>query len=187
MRKDISISGFGGQGIILTGIMLAKLAERYPDMHVAQAQSYGPTARGGACRSDVVYSDHPINYPKSETPALMIFMSQAAAQRYLPLAGAEKTLVVYDSTPVEALDAPCRAIGIPATELAETKLKNRMVANIFILGAVADVLIPGCHDRLRKVIMENVPQKFSTVNGEAFDMGTAHARDNFPELAAGAA
>jgi 2-oxoglutarate ferredoxin oxidoreductase subunit gamma len=83
MRKEIIFTGFGGQGIILMGVIIARMMEHFPDLQVTQAQSYGPASRGGACRTDVVISDQRINYPKSSRPDIMIFMSEEARKRLL--------------------------------------------------------------------------------------------------------
>ena len=72
MRKEIIFAGFGGQGIILMGVILAQMMEHFPDLQVTQAQSYGPVSRGGACRADVVISDREIHYPKSARPDLAL-------------------------------------------------------------------------------------------------------------------
>ena len=84
MRKEIIFAGFGGQGIILMGVVLAHMMENFPDLQVAQAQSYGPVSRGGACRTDVVISDQEIHFPKSARPDFMVFMSEESVKRYIP-------------------------------------------------------------------------------------------------------
>ena len=106
MRKEIIFTGFGGQGIILMGVIIARMMEHFPDLQVTQAQSYGPASRGGACRTDVVISDQQINYPKSSRPDLMVFMSEEARKRLLSEADPERTLVVYDDTLIECDSCP---------------------------------------------------------------------------------
>ena len=84
MRKEVKMAGFGGQGIVLMGVILAEAAGYYEDLEVAQTQSYGPEARGGACRAEVVLSDEIIDYTKTLNPDVFIAMSQPALDRYLP-------------------------------------------------------------------------------------------------------
>ena len=116
MRKEIIFTGFGGQGIILMGVIIARMMEHFPELEVTQAQSYGPASRGGACRTDVVISDQKINYPKSSRPDVMIFMSEEARKRLLGEADPERTLVVYDNTLIKAIpDNYKKTFAVPAT------------------------------------------------------------------------
>jgi 2-oxoglutarate ferredoxin oxidoreductase subunit gamma len=186
MRKEIIFSGFGGQGIILMGVIVARMMEHCPDLQVAQAQSYGPASRGGACRADVVISDQQINYPKSSRPDLMVFMSEEALKRHLAEGDPAKTLIVYDSTLIRSVPPPYdgRVFPVPATKTAEEGLKNRIVANIFMLGAVIDLIIPGGLDVLRQVVRKSVPKKSEALNIQALEAGyeyyRAHQQDNIP-------
>jgi len=175
MRKEIIFTGFGGQGIILMGVITARMMEHFPDLQVAQAQSYGPASRGGACRTDVVISDRQINYPKSSRPDLMVFMSEEALKRHLPEGDPEKTLIVYDSTLIGSIPPSfTKNYPVPATRFAEEELKNRIVANIFMLGAVIDLIIPGGFDILKQVVRKSIPKKSEALNMKALDAGYAY-------------
>jgi 2-oxoglutarate ferredoxin oxidoreductase subunit gamma len=176
MRKEIVFAGFGGQGIILMGVVLAQMMENYPDLQVTQAQSYGPVSRGGACRTDVVISDREIHFPKSARPDLMVFMSEESVRRYLPEGDPEKTLVVYDSTLIRSLPAPYKTFPVPATRVAEEELKSRIVANMFMLGAVIELVAPGSFTVLRQVVRRSVPPKSETLNVQALEAGHEFAR-----------
>jgi 2-oxoglutarate ferredoxin oxidoreductase subunit gamma len=181
MRKEIIFTGFGGQGIILMGVIMARMMEHYPDLNVAQAQSYGPASRGGACRTDVVISDEEINYPKSSRPDLMVFMSEEALKRHLPEADRERTLIVYDNTVIGSIPPPfTKTFAVPATRVAEQELKNRIVANIFMLGAVIELMVPGGFDVLKAVVRESVPAKVEALNMKALDAGHDHYLANRP-------
>ncbi len=172
MRKEIIFTGFGGQGIILMGVIIARMMEHFPDLQVAQAQSYGPASRGGACRTDVVISDQQINYPKSSRPDLMVFMSEEALKRHIPEADPDRTLIVYDNTVIGSVPPPfTKTFAVPATKVAEEELKNRIVANIFMLGAVIDLITPGGVDILKQVVRKSVPQKSEALNIQALDAG----------------
>ena len=172
MRKEIIFAGFGGQGIILMGVILAQMIEKFPDLQVAQAQSYGPVSRGGACRTDVVISDQEINFPKSACPDFMVFMSEESVKRYLKEGDPEKTLVIYDSTLIKSIPAPYKnTYPVPATKVAEDVLKNRIVANIFMLGAVIELIAPGSFPVLQQAVRKSVPAKSETVNMTALEAG----------------
>ena len=75
MRTEIRIAGFGGQGILMCGIVIAKAASLFDHIYAVQTQSYGPEARGGASRTEVVISDDEIDYPKVESPEIFVVMS----------------------------------------------------------------------------------------------------------------
>jgi 2-oxoglutarate ferredoxin oxidoreductase subunit gamma len=177
MRKEIIFAGFGGQGIILMGVVLAQMMENFPDLQVTQAQSYGPVSRGGACRTDVVISDQEINFPKSARPDLMVFMSEESVKRYLQEGNPGKTLVVYDSTLIKSIPAPYKkTFPVPATKVAEEELKSRIVANMFMLGAVIELITPGSFLVLQQVVRKSVPAKSEAVNMKALEAGYEYYR-----------
>jgi len=177
MRKEIVFAGFGGQGIILMGVILAQMMEEFPDLQVTQAQSYGPVSRGGACRTDVVIADQEIHFPKSARPDFMLFMSEESVKRYLPEGNPEKTLVIYDSTLVRSIPAPFqKTFPVPATKVAEEELKNRIVANMFMLGATIEKVLPGSFPALQRVVSKSVPPKSLDLNLKALQAGYDFAR-----------
>jgi len=177
MRKEIIFAGFGGQGIILMGVVLAQMMENFPDLQVTQAQSYGPVSRGGACRTDVVISDQEINFPKSARPDLMVFMSEESVKRYLQEGDPGKTLVVYDSTLIKSIPAPYKkTFPVPATKVAEEELKSRIVANMFMLGAIIELVVPGSFPVLQQVVRKSVPAKSEAVNMKALEAGYEYYR-----------
>lgn len=138
MRKEIRIAGFGGQGVVTLGTILAVAAGIHEDLEVAQSQSYGPEARGGACRSDVVISDEPIDYTRPLALDLFIALSPAAIERYWPEVKQGQTVVIVDKTLVaETPEHFPPVLGVEATRIAEEEFKNRVVANMILLGAMA--------------------------------------------------
>ena len=177
MRKEIIFAGFGGQGIILMGVILAQMMENFPELQVTQAQSYGPVSRGGACRTDVVISDQEINFPKSARPDFMVFMSEESVRRYLQEGDPEKTLVVYDSTLIQSIPASYKkTFPVPATQVAEEDLKSRIVANMFMLGAIIERVVPGSFAVLKQVVKKSVPPKSEALNVKALEAGYEFAR-----------
>jgi len=182
MRKEIIFTGFGGQGIMLMGVIIARMMEHFPELQVTQAQSYRPASRGGACRTDVVISDQQINYPKSSRPDVMVFMSEDAVKRLLAEADPGRTLIVYDDTLIKAIPAPyTKTFAVPATGQAEKEFKNRMVANIFMLGAVIDLINPGSLDVLKKIVASSVSKKYEELNIKALEAGYEYYRTHKPE------
>ncbi len=138
MRKEIRIAGFGGQGVVTMGTILALAAGLHENLEVAQSQSYGPEARGGACRSDVVISDEPIDYTKPLDLDFFIALSPAALERYWSEVREGRTLVLVDRTLVPHPPDHSPAIfAVEATRIAEQEFKDRVVVNMIMLGAMA--------------------------------------------------
>ena len=140
MRREVRIAGFGGQGVVTLGTVLAVAAGIHENLEVAQSQSYGPEARGGACRSDVVISDEPIDYTKPLALDVFVALSPAAAEKYWSEVQEGKTLVMVDKTLVpQTPDHSPPVLPIEATRIAEEELQDRMAANMIMLGAMAAV------------------------------------------------
>jgi 2-oxoglutarate ferredoxin oxidoreductase subunit gamma len=141
-------------------------------MQVAQTQSYGPEARGGACKAEVVISDTEIDYIKPLRPNVMLVMSQPALDKYIADIDPETSVVIIDSTLVERVPAEIkRVVRIPATEIAEAQLKSRLAANIVMLGAMVKVLGNFSPEACRKAMQENLPAKVLAANLDAFETG----------------
>ena len=140
MRREVRIAGFGGQGVVTLGTILAVAAGIHENLEVAQSQSYGPEARGGACRSDVVISDEPIDYTKPLALDLFVALSGAAAEQYWSEVREGKTLVLVDRTLVpKTPDHTPPVLALEATRMAEEEFQDRVVANMIMLGAMAAV------------------------------------------------
>ncbi len=94
MKKEISITGFGGQGVVLSGVILGRAAALYDRKKATQTQSYGSAARGGGARSEVIISDDSIDYPRVINPDILIAMSQQALDKYINNLKPEGILIV---------------------------------------------------------------------------------------------
>ncbi len=81
-RYEIRFSGAGGQGLILAGVIMAEAASIYEGIQAVQSQSYGPEARGGASKSEVIISDGPIDYPKATIVDALLALTQEACDKY---------------------------------------------------------------------------------------------------------
>lgn len=174
MRREVRIAGFGGQGVVTMGTILAVAVGVHEDLEVAQTQSYGPEARGGACRSDVIISDEPIDYPKPLNLDLFIGLSPAALKQYWPEVQVGKTLVLVDRTLIPHLpDHAPPVIGIEATRIAEEEFKNRLVANMVMLGAMAALTGWVSLAALEKTIIERLPSENLEQSQQALRRGFA--------------
>ena len=162
------IAGFGGQGIILAGIILGT-AGFLDGKHVTQVQSYGPEARGGACKAEVVISNDPIHYPLVQMADFLLAMSQEALDRYIGNISPDGVLII-DSDLVRETQFNS-IIRIPATEMASQKLKRSIVANMIMLGALLRATNIVSRKALEKAIYENVPKGTEELNKKALELG----------------
>lgn len=167
MKINVRFAGAGGQGVILASVLLAKgygLGENY---NIAQTQSYGPEARGGACKAEVVVSDEEIDYMKVDTADVFIALNQVGYDKYIDSVSREG-LVVINSTLVES-DNP-NHYRIPATEIAE-EMGKPFVVNIVILGALTR-LLPKVHaPAIEEEIRKNFSASIAGFNLDAFEAG----------------
>lgn len=173
MRYDIRLSGSGGQGLILMGIILAEAIGIYDGKCVAQTQSYGPEARGGSSKAEVVVSDEEIDYPKALKLDLLLAMNQKSCDDYYMDLKPEGILVV-DSTFVTQIPLP-KAYAIPFTRIARQKFKREMVANIIALGAVAKLANIVSMKAVEAAVLARVPKGTEKLNRDALKAGVQAA------------
>jgi 2-oxoglutarate ferredoxin oxidoreductase subunit gamma len=170
-EKEILISGFGGQGIILIGNILGKAATIHDQKHATMIQAYGPEARGGSCASQVIISEEEILYPYVQRPQVLVCMSQEGFDKNIGSL-APGGLLIWDTDLVTVRDPDpgCTAYHVPATRFAE-KLGNKMMANIVMLGFLSAVSEIVQLDSLRQAVLSSVPAKTRETNQKAFDRG----------------
>ena len=138
-RHEVRIAGFGGQGVVLSGIVLGTAA-MYGNKFSTQVQSYGPEARGGACKTEVVISDEEISFPMVTRPDFFIALSQEALDKYLADLPEGKTLIVDEDLVRNIPEKKgIKVLKLPMTRVADQKVKNRMFTNIVMLGAITDL------------------------------------------------
>lgn len=173
-RYEIRFGGSGGQGIILAAIVLAEAAGVYSNKNVCQTQAYGPEARGGYSKAEVVISSQPIDYPKAMKPDLFLAMNQASCDNYF-LDLKPEGLLLVDSTLVHQVPTS-RAVSIPFTEIARKDMGREMVANMVALGAVAKLsrLIPIKH--LEQALSARIPPGTQEINMRALHAGIKAAQ-----------
>ena len=172
-RFEIRLAGSGGQGLILAGIILAEAAGIYDGKFVCQTQSYGPAARGGASKAEVVISDGEIDYPKAIQPDVLLAMNQQSLDTYLADLKPEGLLMV-DATLVPEVPLD-RYLAIPFTRIAR-ELGKEMVANIVALGALAARSKAVTLESLEKAVLGRVPRGTEELNKKALAAGIDAAR-----------
>jgi 2-oxoglutarate ferredoxin oxidoreductase subunit gamma len=174
LRYEIRLSGSGGQGIILMGIILAEAIGVYDGKCVAQTQSYGPEARGGSSKSEVIISDEEIDYPKAMKPDLLLAMNQKSCDEFYPDLKPEGLLIV-DSTFVTQIPTT-KAFQIPFTRIAREKFKREVVANIVALGALAQLSPLVSSKAMEAAVLARVPKGTEKLNRDALKAGMAAAK-----------
>lgn len=168
---EIRIAGFGGQGVILSAIVLGKAASVFEGGFATMTQSFGPEARGGACAAQVILSDQPVLYPYVTQPDILVVMSQEAYSKFTPELKHHGILIVEeDLVRVSDIGHGVRVYSVPATRLAE-ELGKRMVLNIVMVGFFAAVTGLVDAGALRKAVGDSVPEHFADLNLKAFDKG----------------
>jgi len=180
MKKEIRICGFGGQGVILSGFIIGKAASVFMDYNAVQSQSYGPEARGGAARSEVIISDEKIGYPRPTSVDFFIAMSQEAFDTYRKDIRKDTVVVVDpDLVPKNNIGQPVHKVH--AQQIAE-KLGNKIVTNIVMVGAATAIFDVLKHDAVRDAVADSVPKKFIELNKKAFEEGLEAGKNARKEL-----
>lgn len=168
---EIRIAGFGGQGVILSAIVLGKAASIYQDAFATMTQNFGPEARGGACSAQLILSDSPVLYPYVTRPDILVVMSQEAYTRFVPELKNDGILIVeQDLVRVSELKGDIKVYSIPATRIAE-ELGKRMVLNSVMVGFFTAITHLLGADAVRKAVADSVPSSFRELNLKAFEKG----------------
>lgn len=179
MEMGIRFTGFGGQGVILMGIVLARAAALHDQpagvdgkvkrKSAIQTQSYGPSARGGHSKCDVKISTEEMHYPFVEIPDYLIVLSRQAYSKYIRDVKPE-TKIVLDPDLVP--DSPeGHVYRISAMKSAE-ELGTRVVANVVMLGAMREISNIVSYDALEKAMLEIVPKATFDLNKRALSVGS---------------
>lgn len=179
---EIRIAGFGGQGVILSAIVIGKAGCIFQDGYSTMTQSFGPEARGGACSAQVILSDSPVLYPYVTRPDILVVMSQEAYTLFSPQLKDEGILIIEeDLVRIGELPPGVRVYSVPATRIAE-ELGKKMVLNIVMVGffaAISRVVDP---DAMRKAVAASVPEAYRDLNLKAFDRGFEYGTKELSEV-----
>ncbi len=170
-RYEIRLSGSGGQGLILAGKILAEAAAIYEGLNAVQTQSYGPEARGGASKAEVVISDTEIEYPKAIELDLLLSLTQESCMKYSSDLKEGGILIIDSSFVKDPPEGDYRVYSAPISEIAINRVGKAVVTNIVALGILTMISKVVSEDSIKKAILARVPKGTEELNMKAFDEG----------------
>jgi 2-oxoglutarate ferredoxin oxidoreductase subunit gamma len=173
-RTEVRLAGEGGQGMILAGIILAEAAAIYDHKMAIQTQSYGPEARGGASKSEVVIADGEIDHPEVLNADVVVTLSQEAYDKYA--AGVKSGgLLIVDDEKVHTIIAP-EAVRIPISRLAFETTGRAITANTVALGVLVGLTGVVSRQAIEKAVTARAPRGTEEMNMKALAAGFAAAQ-----------
>jgi 2-oxoglutarate ferredoxin oxidoreductase subunit gamma len=173
-RTEIRITGFGGQGVVLSGHIIGHACAIDAGKHATMIQSFGPEARGSSCSATLVVSDTEVLYPYIHRPDIFVVMSAEGYDKYRDELK-DKGVLIYEQDLVKpAFKEGQQAFGVPSTRIAES-LGRAIVQNIVMVGFFTGVtgLVP--REAMREAVGASVPAGTEELNLKAFDKGLEHA------------
>jgi len=170
-RYDIRLSGSGGQGLILAGKILAEAAAIYDKRNAVQTQSYGPEARGGASKAEVVIKDGEIDYPKAMDLDLLLSLTQESCIKYSDDLKDDGILIIDSEVVKYPPKGSFKLYAVPITGIATRKIGKVVVTNIVALGLITKISGVVTEESMRKAILARVPRGTEEINMRAFDEG----------------
>jgi 2-oxoglutarate ferredoxin oxidoreductase subunit gamma len=169
-RTEVRITGFGGQGVVLSGHIIGHAYAVNEGQHATMIQSFGPEARGSACSSTVVLSDTEVLYPYIHRPDIFIVMSAEGYDKYRDELEDKGTLIYEKDLVQPKIKKGQPSFGCPSTRIAES-LGRSIVQNIVMLGFFAAVTKMVSREAMREAVRHSVPPGTEELNLRAFDSG----------------
>ncbi|MGB9720098.1 MAG: 2-oxoacid:acceptor oxidoreductase family protein [bacterium] len=175
-RYEIRLSGSGGQGLILAGKILAEAAAIYDGKNATQSQSYGPEARGGSSRSEVIISDEDIDYPKAVNIDFLLAFTQEACDKYARDVKENGIILIDSGYVTKCPEGKFKIYSLPITEIAENQVGKTLVANIVALGVITELAGVVSKEAVESAILSRVPKGTEELNVKAFRAGITAAQ-----------
>jgi 2-oxoglutarate ferredoxin oxidoreductase subunit gamma len=170
-RYELRFSGAGGQGLILAGVIMAEAASIYDGKQAVQSQSYGPEARGGASKSEVIISDGPIDYPKATVVDALLALTQEACDKYSHDLKEGGILLIDSDLVKNEPKGNFKVTKFNIINTAKNDVGREIVANIVALGAMVALTGVVSRDSAEKAVLARVPEAFLELNKKAFNTG----------------
>lgn len=175
-RTEIRLSGSGGQGLILAGVILAEAAVIFDGKNALQSQSYGPEARGGASKSEVIISDGEIDYPKARGIDVCLALTQEACNKYSNDIKKGGLLLVDSDFVSETPKGDFQVFKLPIIASAKEEVGKAITANIVALGTLVELTGVVSHESLERAVLSRVPKGTEELNKKALSVGTKMAQ-----------
>lgn len=169
VRYEIRLSGSGGQGMMLIAMLLCEAVGYISRLNIVQTKSYGPEARGGASKADIVISPKEIYYPKPLNLDFLLVMTQESLDKYYPELKSDGILILDETLVTKPPDA--LYYSLPFTQMARDEVQNTMVANVISLGATAAITGMVTHDALTRTVLARAPKGTEEKNTHALEIG----------------
>jgi len=179
-RCRMVFSGSGGQGVITAAIILAEAAVLYEDLNAVQSQVYGPEARGGATRTDVIIADSEIFFPKVFQPNVLVCLTQQAYNKYSAIIRPGGMLLTDTRYVRTERKVDARQVELPMYATVIEKIGKPIVLNICMLGAVIALTQLVRADSIMRVLQSRIPENFLKINREALHLGMELAGEKRP-------
>ncbi|MBI5656540.1 MAG: 2-oxoacid:acceptor oxidoreductase family protein [Geobacter sp.] len=170
-RYEIRFSGAGGQGLILAGVIMAEAASIYQGIQAVQSQSYGPEARGGASKSEVIISDTAIDYPKVTKCDALLALTQEACDKYSHDLKEGGVLLIDSDLVLRQPEGNFKVTKFNITNTAKNEVGREIVTNIVALGAMVALTGVVSKENAEKAVLARVPEAFLELNKKAFNIG----------------
>lgn len=180
-RYEIRFGGFGGQGIVTMAVVLGEAISLVEKKECVQTQSYGPEARGGATKSELVIDDEEVDYPKVQEPDVFVAMSRAAYLEYIDGLKEDGILIIdEDLVEVEGnLPDTVKVYKIPATRIADIEVGVKQSTNVVMLGALTAITGVVSLEGLKQQIIDRWP-RFKETNLKALELGIKAGKEAVP-------
>lgn len=170
-RTSMVFAGSGGQGVITASIILGEAACLYEGLHAVQTQVYGPEARGGSTRADLVISTEPIRFPKVISPHVLICLTQEAYNKFGSIIRPGGLLVVDPSFVTTSKNTDARQAALLMYETIKREIGKPVVFNICMLGCVTAITDAVHPESVMKALKNHIPAKYLEMNMKALKLG----------------
>ena len=174
---ELRLSGSGGQGLILAGVILAEAAI-LDNKNAIQSQSYGPEARGGASKAEVIMSDEDIDFPKVVSPDYVLALTQVASDKYAKSVSSDGILIIDDEIELPSDLSVNRVIKVPIIKTAIDKVGRGIVANIVAIGLITELTKVVTRESVEKAVLSRVPKGTEDLNKKALEEGYKLAQNH---------
>ncbi|MCK5684234.1 2-oxoacid:acceptor oxidoreductase family protein [bacterium] len=174
---EVRLSGSGGQGLITAGMIMGEAASVFDGKFAVQTQSYGPEARGGACKAELIISEKEVAYPKPVDADILLALSQQAYDQYKDDVK-EDGVIIVDSSLVK-YEKGKGVYPIPITQLAIDKVGLKVTANVVALGVISSLTGVVSYEALERALLSRIPPGTEEINKKALALGkTLEFKDN---------